>query len=245
MIFFFKKSKLHVDAFISEQYAAVFETAPIKYSHHYYPDWWRNLSKNEFDFDKMTTPTTAKSCIAIIEYYNKGITIPMWSDFALKSNGVEIVHQFSDTISELVWHHPEQRKGFRMDQHHFKLTSPWWIKSEKDVYFNFLPDFYNLNRNDLQIIPGTIDYYYQHSTNINFLVPSGQGQMFIPFGQPLVNIVPLSERELVLSNHLISDAEASKIKAKHRPIMFSKKAVNFKKYSKANDTAKCPIHFWK
>jgi hypothetical protein len=245
-MFFFKKSKIYIDAFLSEKYTAAFESAPIKYSHHFYPEWWKKLPTHEFDYDLMATKTNVKNCLGIIDYYKNGVTLPMWTDFALFSdNGCDWKSQFSDTVSELVWHTNEQRTGFRDDYQHFKFTNPWFIKGPKDVRFNFLPDFYNLNRRDFEITPGTIDYYYQHSTNINLLVPTGPMKIFIKFGTPLVNIIPLSEKELVLTNHLVTEAEHNKINARHRPIMFKKKAINFRKIIKEKEQAKCPFNFGK
>jgi hypothetical protein len=203
-MFFFKKSKINVDAFISEDYITVYNTLPIKYSHAYYPQWWKSLPAKKIIWDDLIASPNMKSCAGLLDYYKRGITIPMWSDLIVEiDNDNQFKWQFSDQQSTLVNHPYSQRVGFKDESIHLKLNSPWYIKSEKNVYFNFLPDYYNLNRNDFEIAPGTVEYYYQNTTNINILTEMSEKTIFISAGQPMINIVPLSERNIVLKNHVI------------------------------------------
>ena len=244
MFFFFKKSKLYVDAFISEDYSGVYDSIPIDYSVKYFPDWWKSLKAKEFDYDIMNTLKNMKSCIGLIEFYKKGITIPMWSDFALRLNSDKTKWdwKYSDGISKMAYHATEQRLGFKEYYHHFKLESPWLIKSEKNISFMFTPHYYNLQNLNMEFPPGITDFYYQHATNINFLLPLAEDKAFIPVGQPLINIVPLSEKKLVLKKHLVTKTEHDKLYQENLSLSFTKKYLKRVKFKEKNES-KCPFGF--
>jgi len=245
MIFFFKKPKLHIDAFISEDFKTTYELAPIDYARKFYPDWWRKLEKPDIDYKTLKKSTNAKLCASIIDTYKKGIIIPMWCDFVFKmnSNGSKTEMYANDSAS-MEGHTLVQRKGFRENLLQFKHVSPWVLKSEKNVFFNFNPDFMNLNRNDFELIPGMLEFYNNHGTNINFFVERKEQEFSINFGDPLIHIVPLSERELVLTNHLITVDEHKKI-MKNTKISFGPDYLMRRKYSKrqTDQESKCPFGF--
>ena len=46
--------------------------AKINHGHHYIPEWWKSTPK------VVKGHPTIKNCPAFIEYYKKGIVIPMW-----------------------------------------------------------------------------------------------------------------------------------------------------------------------
>lgn len=237
MIFFFKKSKLIVNAFISENYSAVFNTAPINYSHHFYPKWWKEMPKAKFDFNEMTANVNVKTCSGIIELYNRSITIPMWTDFALKIDDLgNWTYQYSDLESKLQTHSLSQRGNFKTEYVHFKHISPWLIQSEKDVYFNFVPDYYNLDDLDVDFLSGVVEYYHQHGSNINFMVRKGYKEIMMSYGQPLIQIFPLCEKEIELRTHMVSYNELISMGQKSRKVNF---VNNYQKLKK------CPLGFGK
>jgi hypothetical protein len=242
MLFFLKKPKLHIDAFISETYTMAYETVPLKYSNHYYPEWWKKMPKAEFDFDTMEAKINMKRCLGLIKFYENSITLPMWSDFALSiTNNGDWKSQFSDRMSVLTFHPKGQRVGFKDEYENFKLDSPWLLRTKKDINFFFGPDFYNFQQTNIEICPGVLDFYHSHSTNINFLTKRNN-DVFIPFGQPLINIIPLSEDIMVLKNHLISEREYQKLKSRIVGATFVGMQQTINKYHKKNES-KCPFGF--
>jgi hypothetical protein len=240
MFFFFKKPKLHIDAFISEDFKTTYELAPIDYARNFYPDWWRKLEKPPLTSTKKQT--NAKRCASIIDTYKKGIIIPMWCDYKLKMNSAgQQISMYANDKAQIDNHPLIQRKGFRESKLQLKHVSPWFIKCERNVFFNFNPDFMNLNREDFQIIPGMLEFYNQHGTNINFFIDNKEQEIDILFGDPLVHIVPLTEREIVLTNHLVTVEEHTKI-IKNTKISFGPGYLMRRKYSK-EDKPKCPFGF--
>jgi hypothetical protein len=245
MIHFFKKKKLIVDAFCSEEYIGAFEYSPIDYASKFYPEWWKKIEKPTYDWTKMVMSTNMRHCAGIINEYNNGIIIPMWSDLALSVEntpavGINWKYQFADRISVIAIHPDKQRGEFKTDCFHFKIISPWLLQSEKNILFQCNVPYYNFNEEmNFTVIPGTVDYFYQNYTNINCFtkpVTSEQQRIFLKSGQPIFHIKPLSDRKIVLKKHLISNSEF-KIK------MANKRPMNFYKdfYIKKNIAKKCPF----
>ena len=245
MMFLFKKKKLHVDAFISEKYIAAYQTAPIQYSTHFYPEWWKRLKNQHFDTDEFEIIGSAKACAGIIEFYRNSLTIPLWSDFIFKiDKNLEFKWQYSDLCSTLAVHETRMRAGFKENYLHIKHHSPWLLKSEKNIKFDFKPDYYNNNNSSFDVMPGVIDYYYQNTTNINFFVEKKPQVIFQEFGFPMANISARSEREILLKNHLIDEKEYNKISNQSSPISFNKKFFKrVKQIEKLEKQKKCPFGF--
>jgi len=243
--FFFKPKKIIVDAFIGEKYITAYETVPVDYSHKFYPQWWKNLEKAEFDFDLRLAKSNSKSCAAIIDFYQKGIILPLWSDFALNVKTGE--WDFSDKMSTADYHGYFQREGFKEDYQHFKLTSPWLFRSEKNVSFAYVPDFYNQNTPFFEAPPGIVNYHDMYVTSFNFFVPKYVDNFVMPVGTPLANIIPLSERPIELRRHLISEPEFHILNLKkHTRISFARKHMTIKRLVKEQElknAKKCPFGF--
>ena len=245
MFFFFKKPKLHIDAFISEDFKTTYELAPIDYANKFYPEWWKKLEKPPLNFVGKKSATNARLCSSIIDTYKKGIILPMWSDFVFKmtTNGTK-TEMYANDNAKLDGHSVSQRKGFREELIHYKHISPWSIKSERGVFFNFNPDWYNLETSDFELLPGMLEFYNQHSTNVNFFIQRKEQEFTVKFGQPLIHIVPLSEREIVLTNHLVTVQEHDKI-FRNTKISFGPDYLMRRKYSKrqTDQESKCPFGF--
>ena len=240
MFFFFKRPNVNVDAFIEERYVAVYENAPIDYSVNHYPNWWRNLKKQG---PLRGTENNAKSCVGILELYKRSLTLPMWSDMEL--NVQSGAWRFADGKSELSVHGPQQRQGFKKDYIHFKLNSPWLMKSDKNVYFSWIGDYYNQGELPIEVPPAIVDYYYQSSTNFNFFLNKNVENIQIQFNTPLAIIVPMTDKEVVIKRHLISGREFNLIHQKTSSVTFSRKYYALKKIEEKRETKKCPFGFGK
>lgn len=242
-MFLFKKKPLVVDAFITEQYSHAYDYAPIDYANKFYPDWWRALPKTEFDWDIMGRANQSmRACPGFTEHLNHGLIIPMWSELALKTIGPEEWrYQFSDLVSVCETHDASQRAGFYTDYTNIKIMSPWFLRSEQSVYWNYQPAFWNsAEPPGYQVAPGTVDYYYQNSTHINLLVPPEQ-RILIPVGQPMAHIVPLTERPVELRRHLVTESEFKRIFIKKTS--FTNHYYKFKKILDKREAgkSKCPF----
>lgn len=241
-MFFFKRKKLHIDAFVTEKQAHAYNYAKIDYSNKFLPDWWKNLPKSDFSFEVMDIRTTMKSCMGFVNHFQQGIMLPMWSDLAVKIRPDNMIeYKFSDSASQCSFHSPEQRMGFYMNHINMKIESPWLLKTNEEVMFNYLPAFWNSTEDDpYRVVPATVDFYYQSGLAINMLMPNRPKEFIVPFGKPMVHLIPLSERETDLKIHLVSDKEWHVLGSSMTPITFTKKYSKIKKIIKDRG---CPVKF--
>jgi hypothetical protein len=237
-MFFFKKKKLVVDCFMSELNSHVFKYAKIDYSSKFFPDWMRNMSKGDFDFNSMSVKQSIKTCRGIVDSYKHGFIIPMWSDLAIKTQDKNCTFSFSDRSSGCEFTPDYIRGDFYPNHFNIKIVSVWLLRSEKDIYFNFAPAFWNNPvPTPYTITPGTVEFYHQHNTSMQLLVPYGSGNQVIPFGRPMVQVTPFTEREVELRHHLISDNEWTSMNNLHRIVTFRNKYATIKNVN----NGKCPF----
>jgi hypothetical protein len=186
--------------------------------------------------------STIKHCTGFIEYYKQGFILPAWSDLAIEVKDGNYRWQFSDRRSVIEVHPKEQWESYADPKSygHMKLCSPWELKSKSDTKFMFLAPSWNYPMGTpLTFLNGTVEYKYNHATNINVLISLRDDATFnIPHGQPLAHIVPITDKQVELRHHLVSAEELSRI----QPSSFSftntyKQRV---KMTKANE-AKCPF----
>jgi hypothetical protein len=245
MLFFFKKKKLVIDAFCSKSFGHAYDYAPIDYAHNFYPDWWKNLPKIEVAPEKFGAKDinnlNMRLCGGIVDHYKRGFILPMWTDFYAKSDSTNTYsYQFSDSKSSCAFHPISQRKGFYEDHTNMKIISPWLLESEKDVYFTVMPAIWNHTTNPGYILPiGTLNFYNQKALNINFFIKPPK-EILIPFRQPVLHIMPLTDREIVIKNHLISDDDWHRKRSER--IAFYGTYFKTKKYDDNKESSKCPFH---
>jgi len=247
MLFFFKQKPIVVDAFCTEKAAQAYQFAPIDYATKFYPDWWKRLPKNGFDWDIMKPANNMKNCVGMTNEYQNSLIIPMWSDLAVKWESQEKwKYQYSDGTSHASSHPVEQRGDFKKDHFQLKITSPWLIESEKDILFQWKVPYYNFNEQlPYDVLPGTLEFYYQHASHINLLLKPGVSQnIIIKFGTPMVHLRPLSERKVVLKTHLITVQEYAKRNLYALRPTFTKSYTHLKKNTETKER-KCPFGFGK
>ena len=134
-----KENDIILDCYTYNPYAYNF--AKINYGHHYIPEWWRNTPK-VIDKD-----ATIKNCPAFVEYYKKGIVLPMWCEVELKiepkGDGLYTWKSAQKEFS-IDQHEQKQFEGFtKEDGHNLKIISPWFIKCKEEINFTFTQPIWN------------------------------------------------------------------------------------------------------
>jgi hypothetical protein len=212
MFFFFKRKKIVVDCFTSNINAA--NVFPINKLNKFYPDWWKNVplkieatAKNGIKFDA----PTIRTCSGFIDLYSKGITIPLWSDLIIETNEFNLNWYFSDSDSSIASHPRSQYTSDdeKLNFLHAKIVSPWRFEEKTGVSFVFMEPFWN-NRDSLgnyYTPPGVLEFKYNHATEINMLIPNKLSRIEIKAGSPMAHIIPMSDHDVVVKNHLISEDE--------------------------------------
>lgn len=249
MIFFFKKPTVVVDFFTHR--SDVIEFAPIDYAHRFYPNWWKK-TPSSFINSFVRVPTI-KRCNGILDTYKHGFIIPMWSDLAINvttsydSNNIEnknITWQYADHISTCESHdHKEwQTYADKNKYYNFKILSPWIAKSKSQVNFYLTKPFWNQPLGlPYEILSGTLNFKYNHGTNIQTMINIQTDFTYnIQALTPMAHIIPLTEKKLIIKNHLIDLSEWNSM---HQNFLhtfenhYSKSLKIQKKFEK-----KCPFH---
>lgn len=244
MIFLFKKKKLHLDIFTYRP--EVMEFYPVDYATKFYPEWWKKLPR-EFEPEQTFWPmSTMKRCTGFTEYYKNGIVIPMWSDMAIKTHPLEFNWHFADRLTECDSHPYEQMYGYLdpSQYKHLKIVSPWLFKCKEEVNFVWTQPTWNFERvSDIIIPPAVVNYKYLSGTNINLFVDKREEKKFILHaGQPMVNLLPMTERTVVIHKHVVTKKEYDSLNLHSYQSTYVNKYKNNRDLSKAKEK-QCPFGF--
>ena len=208
--------------------ASVYNYAPIQKAANFLPEWWRNLPKTVPDnvgVNRIIPLTTMKYCSGFTGLFSKGIILPLWSDLRILIGerqdpnlpGHDDYHyQFSDLRSEIKSHLEIQYTGIYPTNtyQHLKILSPWHIRCNEDIDFVVIQPTWNLNKQEnISVPPATLNFKHQSATHVNIFWRREEGKKLhdIPFGQPLLHLIPLSERKIRLQHHLVSVEELNRI----------------------------------
>lgn len=244
-MFFFRKKEVVVDAFVSNKYAQAYDYAPIDHAEKFYPDWWKNLPKTELDFKSLGRQNESmRFCAGFIDHFQRGLIIPMWSDLMIRTEPPDTYrYQFSDATSLCECHPTIQRRGYREDLINIKIISPWLLRSEKSVHWTFLPPmWHHATDPGYSTAIGTVNFYYQNSTHINLLMGNDK-EILIPFGQPILHLMPLTERDIKIKRHLVTEEEWLRENRRMMPVSFFGSYFKLKKHREKMEQSKCPFHF--
>lgn len=239
MNLFFKKKKTVIDCFTSNVNAL--ELFPVQESKNFYPDWWKELPKTESAENSsgmLIDKSTIKRCEGLIRLYQTGFIIPLWSDVSIQTQAINYLYEFADGVSSLTYHASEQLGVDFRNYLHVKFESPWRIQEKSGVDFVFVQPSWN-NPADLiacHTPPGVIDFKYQHTSSINmFLLRSRRYNW--QAGRPLAQLIPVSDNEIDIRCHLVTDQELSTMRVMNRSMPFFQNS--YRKYKKLKDT--CPV----
>jgi len=220
-----RKKKLEVRFFTQED-GLVELFAPQKLSR-FTPDWWKNTPSTlpEVKGSKTRTPAklrkTAKHCYSIQKTFEAAIAFPLWCDAFVevlpdgRTTGVAPSNQ-----KGLGEQHPtEQYPGLlNRDWANYKFGSPWVSYTEENIQFWMTDPFYHKQNRDWQTMPGVIEFYHQHHTNVNTILRTpplpkkgqkGKGfQYEFHAGDIMAYFVPrVGDRKITIKAEQVSEKE--------------------------------------
>lgn len=241
--FIFKRKQINVDCFIDSYRTAI--TYPIRRSFQYIPEWWRKLPQNYHVPHEITKKPyerpTMRSCYGITSLYKRGFIMPLWADIDLFFEQDEEKATYSyQSVAELkiIQHEPKEYGNNFSRYHHMKLQSPWLIREKSGVEFLFTPCLWSHldSAPHLRVVPGVLNFKHQYSTNVNWFVPHMNATFRLESGMPLAQIIPLTDKNVKLSVHVLDVTEYEKIRTVTRLHKFR---FGFQKVIK--DSNKCPM----
>jgi hypothetical protein len=240
MLFKFPKKKLVIDCFTSDE--LVLQTSPITNAIRHIPEWWKNLPPTyNIDFYKNAT---MKSCIGMLDYYKKSIALPLWSDLAIEVKGKDYKWQFSDQNSMAHIHQlDKQAAGFVPNHGHLKLEPPWMIKTKEQISWVWSQPLYSYPEEllDIKLVPACVDISVTMKPNINIIFPLNQNRVYeLKFGQPLVHLTPMTDRDIKVVRHLVDQQEFNRLNNMQSRVTFSK--TYFTAANRKKKFSDCPYH---
>jgi hypothetical protein len=241
-MFFFKRSKIVVDCFTTRP--AINDLFPIEKSSKFYPQWWKDLPKTydrKNDWGLSIQLATLKGCVGFTNLYTHGFMIPLWADLLIETTEDRWLYEFS-AASKVESHDEEQLGSMGKVYHHMKLVSPWIISEKSGVNFIWTNAFYNqIDRlNDYHILPGMIEYKYNFGSNINLFLPKTNNRMLLEAGTPMVHFIPMTDKDVEVKTHVVSEEEYRKLETPLYTSKFIKKYYTNKKIMQSKE-GKCPF----
>ena len=260
---FFKKKKeepIFLDCYTYSHYA--YNYAKIDYAHKYYPDWWKDEKNTTQNGPKLNT---IRKCRAFVDYYSKGIVIPLWGEVEINVNPIGFegpVYTWKSSNIDFDLHSSshsvEQWKGFsNKNRANIKFTSPWIFKTKYLIYFTWNQPTWNQSDtlNGLTALPAVTQFKTQPATHINYIVEQNQKEQKFNL-QPLTPIImmhPMTERKVEIRHHLVDKEkfellnyrgggmilESSEAEIMENPRKFYAKREKF--WDKADELNKCPF----
>jgi len=249
--FFHRTPEIHLDCFTCDN--DVYMNTPIVKAGKTFPDWFKELPKAEHRFliDEKTenhlhkTNHNLKNCQGFLELYKKGIVLESWCDYHMEMNMENLTpHYWWSGLGGGIHFHAKSQigNGFT-NYHHMKLVSPWYIQEKTGVKFMWVGAEWALDKFNFKILPAVVSFDTQNFTNVNIMYPYETKEFTIPIGNPLVHVIPLSEKILKFKNHLVKSNELNKIVLKTSRVSFYgwKKVLELRNRNKKRGT--CPFGF--
>jgi len=212
-LFFIREKDIYLDCFTCIPH--VYDYAKISHGRNYKPNWLKDTPKLRNDEQQ-----TIKNCTALLQFYEKGIVIPSWCELELtigdKKDRYWSWESSSDTLSTDNSHDSNQFEKFAKGRgNNIKINSPWRFKTKKDIKFVWSQPTWSMRDTlfNFSILPGVLEFRKQHATHINLFIEHKDEQQFckIPSLEPLAMLHPLTEKKIIIKNHLVSEKEMQRI----------------------------------
>lgn len=211
--FFHRRSEVTVDAFVNSRF--IYECAPIVKSMRLAPAWFKKLP-NRGVGDAFNNPITGnnnlKNCFGFIELFKRAFTIPNWGETHFHVEGEDI--KWWATYKQPVIHSRSQYQGGFPNHTLLKIESPWLIREKSGVQFVAFGAEWNLDTYPIRVLPGMLEFSLMYVSNM-FLAFEHRKEpydVFLPINQPLMHVVPLTDKKVTVKSHLIDNAEYVKLR---------------------------------
>lgn len=221
----------------------VYNLYPITLSNKTKPAWFKNKSPRR-DKNKITR-LNIKGCRGFIDYYSKGVVLPLWSDLRItigEKGTTSYEWEYADCCSHMSIHNTEDLEPQfpESEYKHLKIISPWCFTCDEDIDFLAIEPGWQFNiLGFIRILKGVVNFKYQASTHINIFCVRGEREetIVLPAGMPIYHFIPLTTRKVTIKTHLVSAEELRKISVNDHPFKFAHSYLEKKRRLKEQE---CP-----
>jgi len=247
--FFHRRNKIVLDCFTSN--ASAFNYTPIVKAIKTVPDWWKSLPNpgNGTVFieenEDSGSHKNMKRCYGFIELYKRGFILEHWCDTNIGTEYDKIGFNYSNGHPPGSHNSSQYNNSFK-DYWHLKLASPWHIKEKTGVKFMWIGASWSFEDIPAIVMPGIFDFKYQTATNCNMFIPktTERKEFTIKLGQPLMHGIPLSENNIEIKNHLVTEEELKKMQLFSGNFTGFPYTVSLLKRNEKRNKKKCPFPFF-
>lgn len=200
----------------------------------FFPDWWKELARNHKNHERQDMTY----CNGFVDLYKKSIIVPAWSHFKATIGHDFYQWKYIDGKSEAIAHAKEQRGSLFAEYQHLKLMCPWQMECDEDVFVSWQEPVYSQTLEGMKVLSGLTQPKYMNLININMMFKREQEiqQYEFDLGYPLVQLLPLTEREVKIEHLLVTKQEY----ADRESLTYQSKFAQHNKAVKVQQ--KCP--FW-
>lgn len=191
------------------------EYFPIDHTKKLIPDWFKTLPS----YIEPSHKSTLKVCPGITEFFNLGVTVPLWCDHTFEYNNGELI----DVKTPMPNHnpgysHPSYQWGEKFPKWtHLKLSNPWFFETDRLVNFIVIQATWNMEDfNHYTIPPGAIEFKYQHHCHLQMFFPPGHGKLELEAGTPMIHIIPLEDVKLKINFNQFDQSSYNRIAKNHK-----------------------------
>lgn len=244
--FFHRTPEINLDCFTAN--SSVYATTPIIKASKAIPEWWRKMPSYQPQFRQseevpfyVEDNMTVRDCYAFIELYKKGVIVENWCDISIRTENGKFDYWYSGGNKPDLHSRYQLGESFP-NHHHIKLVSPWTVRETSGVKFLWLGAEWSLDKHEIKVLPGVINFDIVSEINVNIMFPIRNDIFTLPVGNPLVHLVPLSEKKLKVTNHLVTQQEIDRIMLNSKSLSFYgwRKTIQIMKRNKGRGT--CPFH---
>ena len=183
---------------------------PIKPMSEYTPDWTTKAREDYKKLDKTYKNRHITLCPVIFDLFKFGWYVPMWYDVYIKTekdklgfswrvadqqvtmlSDISIINTHEDNITKFL----PKRKG--RTNNIIKINTPYHIIAPKNIKFLFLPMPYP-DHFDYESSSGVLEPSTSSELNVQLYWNIKDGERFIKAGTPLMQIVPITDKDLTM-----------------------------------------------
>jgi hypothetical protein len=238
-MFLFRKSKLVLDLVISEENIQTYNLFPAIETRRIIPSWFKTCPKSEFNWFKFIPDRTVKSCPGIIDYINSGFVTPLWSDVNIRTSPEQIEWYSAKEDPNFFQYHETliQSPGFYNNQFMLKTINPWRIKKRKqDIkIISVFAQYHHSKSLPYSFMQGTLDTKMTTALNFFIAFPKTNATYELKAGDIFMQYIPLSDKQLVIKNHLVSKQEFINLSNEHNAISFYMTGMKIKNILKSKE----------
>ena len=254
-MFWFKRKEIVVDLFTPFQ--SVADEYPIELTRNFTPKWFKG-AKPSYLVDDFKPHPTLKGCAGMLDLWQKGFIIPLWTDCVVKVNEVNqedgdasFEWQTADTRTTPIAHHHNQWSMFANPKKHahFKFGDCWAMKTKENIKWHWSAPYWHQGLDlDYTTPPALLNGYDTSMTlNIQLMLKVDKPKVIeFTAGDPMVQMIPLSDRNIKIKTHVVDHKEFINLASEATGIGLSKFVNGYKtsvKNTKKRKKSKCPFHF--